>query len=166
MDCKYNKFYCTLADSTVIWNSNIFHSCPYEKLDAIDFFITTNMEMVYTTKEKLLFVIKEKMNACNQTIYTTNENLFLAFEPNKINRSGYEKFIDLMFFSLMELAEKDMSAWKTWKELVRVELTECKLIHIMMQTLQGQEDKFHRVNIPDSNKSVIIYSNYDTNYLP
>ena len=66
----------------------------------------------------------------------------------------------------MELAEKDMSAWKTWKELVRVELTECKLINIMMQTLQGQEDKFHRVNIPDSNKSVIIYSNYDTNYLP
>ena len=165
--CKAEDYYCKLADSVVIWNQNIIHDCPFERIDILKFVFYENFKMIFNRHDRLLFVLNQKINACNTSIYTTNEKIFIAIEPDKLPaQTDTEKQLDLSSFRMLGLAESDLDTWDSWNRNVELEYEACLLMNNNLEALRSTSDMFHRIYMPNSNASIVVYAINRSLFLP
>ena len=166
--CRAKDLYCILSESVVVWTKDVIHDCPFERIDVLKFVFYENMnKLVFNREQRLLFVINSKFMSCNSTMYTTNENIYLATEPNKIpQRSDAEKEIDLDSSRMLGLAESDLSNWDSWNRNVELEYEACLLMNSNLEALRSTANMFHLIYLPSDNSPMIIYANHRSLFKP
>lgn len=91
-----------LHDSTIIWNNDIVHKCPYEYVQSGTFQIIDNVLIV--RKQNLLFQLTSTTTACDMNVFTTAEGLFLTYDSKALNLT--KAINDIKIIDLI-LAEQD-----------------------------------------------------------
>ena len=85
--CLYKQMFCDLSRSIVVWNSSVYHECPYEYVATMTLFRYDDL-LFFNAKENSVFQIKIKeMNSDNLngtvcskfTTYPTEQGLYLTF---------------------------------------------------------------------------------------
>jgi hypothetical protein len=70
--CTAQKLFCKLSESTIIWSTDIIHTCPFEIVINDNFTIEEN-NIIFNETIQLLLKIESKIILCSQQMYTTTK---------------------------------------------------------------------------------------------
>jgi hypothetical protein len=193
--CKAKDLSCILHDSTVIWNKDVIHECPYEKilpdltirsLGANSNLWTTKIPKPKTirlqpkeiityhghkrqTKDKqpsLLFKITEAITQCNHTMYTTSEGLYLILSNNTLNLSiSNQKSADLKSHFELLEAEFDALQEQMYENFEILTTSVCNTNKNILQLFKLLENTYFYYSDITGTK-VILYSNHGSVFEP
>ena len=117
--CKVTDYHCYKIDYVLVWDENVIHKCPFEKLNSIsNDEIKTNKNFVFvkTTRttdnqlgimskeDNLFFSLSSIEYKCNSIIVGTNEGIYLTSDKYSNNF----KTTNMGFKDLTNLALSDM----------------------------------------------------------
>ena len=73
--CRARDMECTLHDSTIIWSTDIIHTCPFNRIGSVSF--NTSGDILINSSLHLLLQVKNAESQCNIKMYTTEEGIYL-----------------------------------------------------------------------------------------
>ena len=72
--CLAKDMHCILPRTTVIWEQNIIHNCPYSRIQSLNATLTDNI----VVGDNFMFQISNTFNECNMEISETTEGVYLT----------------------------------------------------------------------------------------
>jgi hypothetical protein len=167
--CTAQNFFCKLSESTIIWSTDIIHTCPFEIVINDNFTIEEN-NIIFNETLQLLLKIDSKITLCSQQMYTTTEGLYIVEEyQNKstlIQTLNFNprKLTELNTINDLIIADSD---FKTREILLIDKLINqnmCKIQQTMINSFRSHIDTYHMIQIQGN--QLIIYSTGQNIYIP
>ena len=78
--CLPHDLYCHKNNQIIVWNTDIIHQCEFYKVKEIRMEVFDNLMVA----DNFLLQIQDKIIACNMTILTSTEGIYLAKDDNSI----------------------------------------------------------------------------------
>jgi hypothetical protein len=82
--CIAQKLFCKFSESTIIWSTDIIHTCPFEIVINDNFTIEEN-NIIFNVTIQLLIKKDSKITLCSQQMYTTTEGLYIVENGQNIS---------------------------------------------------------------------------------
>ena len=158
--CKATDLVCILHDSTVIWHSNIIHTCPLNHITNVN--LTAEDKVLYHKEYFLLFQPKQMITMCKTELILTQEGILLQrLDLNKRNIKFPVPInsdnTDETAFADLQLADVDFQSFYTMKRYLAVKELACNNLMTTLQLAKLFNKRFSKIYSEDGSPT-IIYS--------
>lgn len=163
-NCKVKDMFCLLHDSIIIWNSTVYHECPFYKIGKEK--LTQKRErsdILYSDNNIAVQVISFEEN-CNTQMLETVEGLYLAryakdtlFENQKAPISQIKEMRQFL------LAESDFRFLNDVEEKNDIIYNECLNFKSILNLFSKTDNKYLTHYLSDGS-SITFYANLGTVY--
>jgi hypothetical protein len=156
--CEAKDLKCFLSDSTVIWDKNIIHHCPFVAHKSVEDFEWVTDSIISSASEKIALQLTGQTLACENVIhYLTAEGFYLTKYKHKINEKT--ELVPLI------LADTDYTKVDNAKIFEELNRRNCYQTLNMIRLYKNHRDEFFKIrDINDS--ELILYSNYGQIFIP
>ena len=154
--CYPRDGYCTMATTTVIWETTNLRTCPYERLTVLSdlsFKETSMSSILYSNSENYMFKLQDKFNECNMPLYATSSGLFLV--EDKIDKEVTKSLnaLPMSRLKMEHFQEKDYRDFSFAEEDFKlmnirdeIDQIECTSTMNMIQTNIHNDDTYIKLN--------------------
>ena len=140
--CLVKHGVCEFARSTVIWDLNSVHKCPYYLITAVNAEIHKN-DILIAYDEKLLFSVNDKIviKSCdNIKILTTTEGLFISQDEKVLNFPKFNR--DLTDLTKFTLSDTDLARYKMSNANKKLSLDICIGMINVLNTVKITQNEY------------------------
>ena len=158
--CKPAELSCELADSIIVWNQDVIHTCPFEIVLIDNFTCTSNL--IFNEDSHLFLQKNNNEINCNINMTTTNEGLHLVnltglnHQQLKVINNLTVKMDDKALTDL-QLADSDYSEFLNSKTFRILNKRYCENYGNLLKLFKLQNGRFFTINDRTSNE-LIVYS--------
>ena len=166
--CLPEDLECNLHDSIVVWEKNILHESPFNKIFQEIFSHSANL--VWSDRLHVLFQTTEQHTYCNLQMWETREGLFILptakiTSPQLQHLSGILANIDQKALTDLQLSDSDYYELKNIKMIERLNRKICKLFKADLEVFRLSDNKFIRLR-DDNNNPLILFSSNNAINVP
>ena len=156
-------WFCNLKDSTVVWDKEVVHECPFRKVSNSKF--TNKGPYLIDNKLKLALQIKRMEIFYGIEMLVTTEGLYVAPISEKLDSLLINDGGDTKELSNLMLADSDYKSLENYEEEYQILYKECKNFVYMLKLFALQKDKFMRIE-DFKGSELIVYTHNSQIYLP
>lgn len=155
--CRAQDLSCILAHSTVIWDANVIHKCPYYRVQALNATVSDNL----VVGDNFMFQTTKSFRDCEMDITETTEGVFLT--TSKRAESLEQSNVEIKENFNLLLADVDFKSLGLLKILNRITQRAsenmCNLIKTELRLFQKHIDEYLAIHDMYGNQ-IVVYNNF------
>jgi hypothetical protein len=160
--CRASDLYCSLHDHTIVWQSDVIHTCPFEIVTTSS--LVAVLQNVFLSREDhLAFQLTDIEYGCRIPLAHTNEGLYIAHVSYADRFRPSEK--TLKDIQDLALADEDYVVSKNFELFGNVDRALCHQIITTIKLFAKLENEFLKI-YDRKNNPIILYTKNQIVYIP
>ena len=162
--CKATELSCRLqSEAIVIWNKDIIHQCPFQRVAFLDSLQGFENEILYDENTRHVFKVTNVSNVCNMSLLETEQGLYLS--TSRVAAFYTNSQLELTAVHELMLSEADGETFLSHREFAAIHKQMCRENYDRLHALSRQENVYMQFVDHQGNRR-IVYASKGAIFLP